>query len=204
VLLSTLGSILLKSGPFSDVIAPLRLRQFIAINLSDKVTVVTHPTIPQKVGLIPAGENFSYAAPPSSETGISEPSIVRKVKPTIWAAFVKPLDPDNRRYVDLSDDFLRFRDVPSGAAIPFARTTTVPRDMISDGSSPTYRPDTVLAHIAQWAKENDIFDDRLYIADRFFSGGLSGFFEQFAHLSESDLRRIDIPFDIIMKLTRRP
>lgn len=200
LLLSDLGSELDKSGDYRSVISPLKLRQFIATRMSAEVTIVTHPHQRQKIALLPAGEVFSF----TDIVANTQPSVrpkSEKIRPSIWAAFVKPLAVGAERFVNM--DELNFIDLPESEKPPFPNFKVVPRSLIVDGKSPDYNADLVAKTIASWASENAVAEDSLRNRpqnDNRLGGKL---FEAFRGLSDSDLRRIEIPFDIVMKLLNK-
>ncbi|KQZ45983.1 hypothetical protein [Ensifer sp. Root558] len=204
LLLSELGmDLTTKRGDYRPAIAPLKLRQFIATQLSNKVVVVTHPRQAQKIALIPVGENFSFIPSEFEKPDLTAPDAGEKIKTSIWAAFVKPLAPNVSRYVDIDGKALRFQDVPNGSAAPFANARGVARDQIIDGQSADYNAQEVAARIKKWAAANGLAEERLYNRDVGNPAPKNSFFDVFKGLSDSDLRRIEIPFDIVMKLARQ-
>lgn len=202
LLLSELGVELTKQkGDYRPAIAPLKLRQFIATQLSNKVVIITHPKQPQKIALIPAGEEFSFVQ--KEDDALATVEHGDKIKASIWAAFVKPLAAGTARYLDVADRGLRFQDVPANAAPPSPTFKNVGRDLIIDGQSPDYDAREVSARIKRWATQNGLPEERLYNREILTSSERNPFFDLFRGLSDSDLRRIDIPFDIVMKLADR-
>jgi hypothetical protein len=203
LLLSELGMDLTKKrGDYRPVIAPLKLRQLVATKLSSKVVIVTHPRQLQKIVLVPTGEDFSFEPVGGEKAGPLLRGTGDRIKASIWAAFVKPLDPDYSRYIDIEDRDLRFRDIPNGSNAQSEVARVVSRDQIVDGKGAEYNPEEVAGRIKTWAAANNLVEDRLY--NRESTGGFSNksFFDAFSGLSDSDLRRIEIPFDIVMKLAR--
>ncbi|SDP07774.1 hypothetical protein [Phyllobacterium sp. OV277] len=206
LLLSTLGSDLAKIADYRTTIAPLKLRQYIATKLIDKVVIVTHPFQPQKTGLIPIGEEFSFV---TSETRTEESTVTdstaasrskERIKPSIWAAFVKPVQTDLKRFLDIGDDALRFVDLEDGPPSP--RHRAIPAESITDGTGLLYDARIVSENIHKWAEVNGLAIEKLYIREQ-QNSPKNSFFEIFSNLSESDLRRIEIPFDIILKLAQK-
>lgn len=202
LLLSELGTFLTnKKGDYRPAIAPLKLRQFIATQLSSKVVLITHPFQKQKIALIPTGEEFSFV--PAEVEMLPSAEDRDKVKASIWAAFVKPLPVEAVRYVDIADSGLRFQDVHINAGPPVATARRVDKDLIIDGRGPDYDAREVAARIKRWAAGNGLPEERLYNREAHGVSGKNSFFDVFRGLSDSDLRRIEIPFDIIMKLADR-
>lgn len=207
ILLSALGGELANFGDYRPTIAPLKLRQYIATQLIDKVVIVTHPFQPQKTGLIPAGEEFSFVSSETNdeELATAEVSVAgsrtkERIKPSIWAAFVKPVEAGLKRFLDIGDDALRFVDLAEGP--PTSRHKAILADSITDGTGPLYDARIVSEKIHKWAEANGLAIEKLYIREQQRSAR-SSFFEMFNGLSESDLRRIEIPFDIIVKLAQK-
>lgn len=115
LLLSALGPLLVREGiNFKEIISPLKLLQYIKFSLDSDLEIVYHPTISEKVGLVPSSEEFSYA----EETTLTKSSLLkgqtpsRRVKPSLWAAFLKPVPPKSRRLIRVTDSHFRFRDAP--------------------------------------------------------------------------------------------
>ncbi|WP_416795914.1 hypothetical protein [Ciceribacter azotifigens] len=204
LLLSELGMDLTKKqGDYRPAIAPLKLRQFIATQLSNKVVIITHPRQLQKIALIPAGEDFSFEPVGGEKAGPLLREAGERIKASIWAAFVKPLAPNCNRYLDVEDKALRFQDIPNGSNSRSKSARSISSELIVDGQSKEYNPEEVAGRIKTWAAENGLLEEHLY--NREASGGLpkNSFFDVFKGLSDSDLRRIEIPFDIVMKLARQ-
>lgn len=61
LLLSQLGPELIARGfSFKELIKPLTLKQYIELNLSEKVSFVVHPNQRQKIGIIPHNETYEF------------------------------------------------------------------------------------------------------------------------------------------------
>lgn len=204
LLLSELGMDLTKKrGDYRPAIAPLKLRQFIATQLSSKVVVITHPRQAQKIALIPTGEDYSFETTTVGNTISRLPDVGERIKPPIWAAFVKPLAANHNRFIDIGDNALRFQDLPEGVSAQFKDPKIIPPELIIDGKSKDYNAQIVAERIKEWAAENKLSADQLYSREVSSSASKESFFDLFKGLSDSDLRRIEIPFDIIMKLVRQ-
>ncbi|MBN9671499.1 hypothetical protein [Roseibium aggregatum] len=202
LLLSELGMELSKQkGDYRSAIAPLKLRQFIATQLSSRVVIITHPTQQQKIALIPSGEQFSFDDTTQRSTNKTNES--ERIKASIWAAFVKPIPANSTRYLDIAGQELRFQDVPSNSPPPSQTSKQIPSGLVIDGRSSKYDAQEVADTIKTWASKNNLPEEKLYIRELKTRPPKNKFFEVFQGLSESDLRRIQIPFDIIMKLAQK-
>lgn len=201
ILLSDLGVELGEKCDYRLLIAPLKLRQFIHTYLAKDVTPVTHPTIKQKTGTIPYGETFTFEIAGADALRTTRTKSQR-IKPTVWAAFVKPLPEGFQRYIDVSNEFLRFKDLSDPLPGNIAHLRSVPEGSIKDTSDPDYNADDIVSAISQWALDNHVPIEKTYFVEP-KAPSTGKFFEQFQVLSESDLRRIDIPFDIVVKLARK-
>nr|WP_313010714.1 hypothetical protein [Brucella intermedia] len=204
ILLSQLGEILkLKSNDYLDLIAPLKLRIFIEQNLHEKVDVMVHPKQSQKIALLPKGHEFSFETVTShQELPSANKKADERIKPTLWAAFVKPLPASSHRYIDIRDSSFRFTDFKNEVTNNRTSLREVPAAMIIDGKGPNYRPEKVVENIINWSMKNNISLDTIYIRND-LQNNYKNLFAEFRNLSEEDLKRVNIPFDVILKILNR-
>ena len=174
------------------------LANYLRVRLADSVAVIQHSTKSSIVAAVPADaagdRDFDslLEKPVGRPTDTSQPRFV----PALWAAFQRPLDEGNERYVSVKRP-IRFVDVADGEQ-PENRVA-IPRKYISDAPG-------VVERITQWMEENKLerapflFEERA--GERLPSNDVLGRF--LLALDPGDLARISLPLDIVNKLRREP
>ncbi|MCY3873611.1 MAG: hypothetical protein OXF88_04885 [Rhodobacteraceae bacterium] len=175
------------------------LKAYLESHLAERVRVVQHSSKPQVIGALPAqnsiddgisiDELFSEASGPKAVA-------VARYHPAVWAAFRKPLDNGNVRYLSV-EGLIRFVDVTS--AMNRAGYVKVDREFIGSMDND---PKVIETNILRWTDTNGLdafrFRSRKPSVRQFPSNDLLSAF--LASLGEEDLRRISIPLDIVHKL----
>jgi hypothetical protein len=119
-----------------------------------------------------------------------------RFRPWFWAAFVKSLDSGKRRWLsdDSYSDTDAERDPPS-----FAREVTSD-DIKTPGAGRSVDKELVLASIEAWARRNQVDLKRFEISSPTEGRKSPTRRLAFENLDLSDLKRIKVPLDIVMKL----
>ena len=175
------------------------LKAYLENHFSDKVRVVQHSSKPQVIGALP--ERIANSDGNSIDELFSVPCgrkavAVARYHPAVWAAFRKPLDSGNERYLCV-EGLIRFEDVTS--ELNRAGFVKVDREFIGSMDSD---PKAIETNILHWTDKNDLDASRLQFrkpSERQFPSNdlLSAIL---ASLGAEDLRRISIPMDIVHKL----
>ena len=178
------------------------LRSYLHNRLAGNLRVVQHSTRPELVGVLPlhaeTGTNDdvdSVLEKTLKESVVTGP----RFHPAFWAAFRKPLDGSNNRYMSTGTP-IRFQDSP-----PADR----PNDYVQITPEYVVGPDAEYAEVQQKAQK--WLADNMLHPTPYLSTGRSAISEQPSDLLDrllhaldpSDLERITIPLDIVLKLRRQ-
>jgi hypothetical protein len=191
LLLSQIPSFLRSQGVEIDqVLAGRPLMLALRYDGADRLALVQNPfhsavwaALPKAIADAADPQNLftrKIEAPISSEN--NSPSRVR-FKPWFWAAFIKALEPDHKRW--LTPD--HFVDQPHAEVPP-----DIPNILMITNT------------IEKWAKSNGIELSPFELRDSESSGRESKKTSlSFESLDQDDLRRIVIPLDIVFKLLKK-
>ena len=201
LLLSQLGS--LDSGRVAKGAKSLMgsLGVYLRVRLAGKVRVLQHSTKPVVVGAIPSDVDV-----PASDVdrllgqGSEGGKGVGRYKAAFWAAFRKPLDPSERRYLHV-DQPCHFRD-SGDEAVAGHGYTEIERSFIADqGADDTKTEESIRAWLESKGMEAQEFyqsrDGTSLPHDDLLGRLVSA-------LDAEDLKRMTVPLDIVQKLRRRP
>jgi hypothetical protein len=208
LLLSQIPSFLRSQGVEIDqVLAGRPLMLALRYDGADRLALVQNPfhsavwaALPKAIADAADPQNLftrKIEAPISSEN--NSPSRVR-FKPWFWAAFIKALEPDHKRW--LTPD--HFVDQPH-AEVPPANAILLDTEYIAN-LNPEDIPNILMITntIEKWAKSNGIELSPFELRDSESSGRESKKTSlSFESLDQDDLRRIVIPLDIVFKLLKK-
>lgn len=177
------------------------LQSYLHSYLSDNVKVVQHSVRPELVGAVPSHAELSAKDDVDSalETTVNESTATAtRYHPAFWAAFRIPLDESNNRYMSTRTP-IRFHDAPGDR----------PDGFIQIASNYVVGPDAEYADVQQkvqeWLAENKL-QPTLYASMVKASGSEKSvdLLDRLLHaLDPSDLERITMPLDIVLKLKRQ-
>jgi len=209
LLFSRLGTALSKlfNASVREIFGPEKLSEFVARELPNEVKRVVYEGVSSASGLIPADANLGVD--PKAHFFRSDAQSPKKSRatihfhPVLWKAFGWRLAPDHVRYIAVKPR-VEFRDGhPDEAIFPLA----IPRDKIvnfEDESAGDSRATRIYNNILGWLKENNIAIDDVTEVERehraVSTAGLSRIQQLIALLPAEDLRRIQLPLDVIQKL----
>ena len=176
------------------------LREYLCGLLSDHVRVVQDPTRSEFIGVVPKDvevpENaFEKLIKQSQNQSVDAP---RRFRPAFWAAFRKPLDESKSRYLSIHDPIL-FQDSSEGEE-PHG-FIKIPRIFIVGPSADT----TDVQKSAQdWLDENKL-DSAPFLSteSRQSTRPLDLLDRLLNALDPSELERITMPLDVVLKLRRQ-
>lgn len=173
----------------------VNLEGYLRGHLVNRVRIVRHSARHQLVGVLPADVDVdSYGGPDTLLDKISTimEDAVPRYHPALWAAFKKPLDDSERRYVSAYEP-IKFVD-SSNADVPNDHYE-IARKYIA---GPDVDPDQIQNRVQQWLTDNGI-NRQIYslksksdLLDRLLNS-----------LDTEDLKRISMPLDVIRKLRRK-
>jgi hypothetical protein len=206
LLLSKLGSLLGAKRLEIEAMTGLKLKPFVTIHLRDDCQILENPNDANILGLVPKGveltDDISFYFSRQAPTGGAPP----RYRPSFWAAFAKPMPPGLDRYIRMSD--LRFFDQPETAPAPqgmlrVERERVPPENIVQ-------RDVAVQLAITDWLQENSI--DRTsvlvprsaqFLSAVGFDAGHTSLLELLVTaLDDGDLKRFDLPMDVVAKLLR--
>ena len=186
------------------------LSMYLAQNLSDDFIVIKHSKIPAVIGLVPRNAETEKITDfdPVLDQSLSRTQDQKiHFHRSFWTAFRKILEPDQRRYVKI-EGYNRFENIPSETE-PTEGMIEIPREYIAaeDEVSDT----NVYQNIERWAKANNFLLENFSVRGSKLSRivklsqlpkDATTLDRLLVALDSSDLKRIDMPLDIIQKLSR--
>jgi len=193
--LSNLGLELSKECPgFRELLDGRKLAEYVQAELVDAVSIMEHSSnnlikivVPRKKGNDAAG---SFSEPEISASTDVGP----RYKRGVWLAFTKPLNDGMKRIIKTTGNPF-FKDIPSSNEAPDG-FIEIPRVEIASGEA-----SIVHRNIQGWIASNDIDAAMVEVGDSKYAGD-SVLDRIISALSESDLKRIQLPLDIIQKLSK--
>jgi hypothetical protein len=206
LLLSKLGSLLGPGRLEIEAATGLKLKPFVTFHLRDDCQILENPNDPNIIGLVPRGVTLSddvsfYFAKTPSSAGAPP-----RYRPSFWAAFAKPIPPDTNRYIRMMD--LRFFDQPETAPPPegmlqIKRESIPPEDMLK-------RDAAIQLSVDHWLSEHGISRSTVLVPGAAQSLNAPGpeivrnnlLEALIGALDEGELRRFDLPMDLVAKLFR--
>ena len=174
---------------------------YLRVRLSASVRVLQHSTKPVVVGAIPSDVDVPASDVDRLLGQGSEPGKgVRRYYAAFWAAFRKPLDPSERRYLHV-DLPCHFRD-SGDEAVAGPGYTEIERSFITDqGADDTKIEESIREWLESKGMEAQAFyqsRDGTTLPQDDLLGRLV------TALDADDLKRMTVPLDIVQKLRRRP
>ncbi len=206
LLLSMLGQTLADYPNFKNILQNIKLTEFIDNELAASVKILKSPeneivriTLPSTVTV---EGNMLHLFPKRGERSPSN----KRYNPALWAAFSKPLVDNHTRLIGF-EPRLHFKDIESTekqdtANIKVKSSLIVTEDMESDADK---RVTKICSNITNWIRDNNVSDadaimsKTLQTTSRYKNSTLDLLIDA---LPESDLKRIQMPLDVIAKLLR--
>lgn len=187
------------------------LSMYLAQNLADDFIVIKHSKNPVVIGVVPRNAETVKITDfdPVLEQRFSHRGEKKNVqfRMSFWAAFRKKLEPENRRYIEI-EGYNKFQNLPSEADPPEG-FIEIPREYIA--SEDEVSDADVYRNIERWAQANHFSLETFSLRELVSVGRVK--FSQLptdattldrllGALDTSDLKRIEMPLDIIRKLSQ--
>lgn len=181
----------------------ISLGHYLRRRLANRLQVIQHRSKPQLVGAVPVDVNVDDAGGVErllERTQGDVADAVPRFLPAFWAAFRKPLDESQWRYISVREPVI-FQDLPSSEKPP---------DFVEVDRRYVLGPDAEAAEITRtaqsWITDNEL-PEALYMqkttsrgqslrSDNLLDALLSA-------LDPNDLGRVVIPLDVVLKLRTR-
>lgn len=215
LLLSQVGDILSKKHPeFRNLLGSRKLVGFIEAELAGVVKILTSPEnhivkviLPEHVKVNDDVKSFFPQRGATSISG-SRPRYNR----AFWAAFSHPLAKGFTRLVEL-EPVVRYEDIEAEAVVSSLKKV-IPPNLIIDQAmepDPAKRTQRINENIGEWLRTNNVSQDIVEakvgteLASARVSGSNKGSLLEvlLAALDDADLKRIQMPLDVVAKLQRR-
>ena len=187
------------------------LSEYLKQELADEVRVVNHSATPVVVAAVPRSSETEsiHDFDPLLEKSLRRADAEGKPNrfhQVFWLAFRKPLKPGKRRFV-IPSDRLEFLDVSEDDASP-GNGVEIDREFIATEVGDVLHEDTY-SRIVEWGKKNSVSLDQFFhsaVAKRYKrhlrERGISLLDQIFEVLDPEDLRRMNLPMDVVRKLAR--
>lgn len=186
-----------------SVIGERKLKEFLAAELADKIRLIQNPLDPLVWGALPGdvevdeGEIAALFSKPEQKS----PRDIR-FKPSVWAAFTKPLIPGSRRFLNVGSKVFFF-DGPENL-LPPGNWIEIGSDSIFVGENEEDKHRIVPESILKWVGKNRI-PIGVVSEGQFHSiheSDIKSWMMRLLDLPDRDLERILIPLDIVRKSFR--
>lgn len=215
LLLSQVGDLISKKRPeLRNVLGSRKLVGFIEAELAGSVQILTSPENHIVKVILPAHvdvrDNVISFLPQRGAASIS----VRypRYNRAFWAAFSHPLAKGLTRLVDL-EPVVRYEDIAGEAVVSSLKKVVSPELIIDQAAEPDLakRTQRINEIINDWLKTNNVSldiveaKDETGLASASISGSNKGSLLEvlLAALDDADLKRIQMPLDVVAKLQRR-
>jgi len=206
LLLSSLGEHLREDEKYQSILSEAKLSEIISDNLSTKVQVISRPGKENIKALVPRHASL----PNDLETLFPKQNKCVRYHPAIWKAFSRPLEDGFVRTIAFTPQ-IRFEDVSSSSIREKSSRKIVEQsDIVNQNETEKTKRDRIIASkITDWIGRNNVDESSVQVIPasdtREPQGYLRGnlFFQLTSNLTESELKRISIPLDIVVKLLNK-
>jgi hypothetical protein len=199
LLLSGLGiEIRRNSQLFRQLKIPLRA----FVKDISELKIVTDPRAQQRIGLIPS----DVAMPENIEElfGNNDRKTIPRYDHGFWRAFQNPIN--ERRFVQVSNDVFKIYDAREAIKDHTFEILASDVCLSIDAEIPP-RPSEVNEKILGWLKKNNLSDsiflykpNAITTGGRIYENSRAAFLGRLGELPADDLKRINIPLDIVLKI----
>ena len=181
------------------------LGNYLRHRLTDRVRVIQHSGNPTITGVVPASD-----APDTDEENDallektrqgSSVATAPRFHPAFWAAFRKPLDESNRRYMSVEAP-IRFHESSEGSQPD--GFLEVPKIYIATSDTDE---DQTLQNAEKWIDDNSLRKETYLVPAKsaLHSGHPQNLLDRVLFsLEPKDLSRISMPLDVILRLRKQP
>lgn len=178
----------------------LTVKQYLTDRLSDQVTVIQHQARKELVGAVPIAVDVAAEGGEDDlleRVRRQETATIPRFHPAFWAAFRKPVEDSKRRYITDVEPIV-FRDV---SAHDEGFGVEVDREYIVELDS---KPSEVHRKIQGWLEDHDVDLETYLITRQERPAEPRDLLDLMLHsLDPSELERVTMPLDVILKLRRR-
>lgn len=211
VFLSQIGLLITKNPDFKKTMKEKKLADFIETELSSDVQIISPPESPKlKIALpkhVRVDNSNNFVPVRDQNSGLDS---MPRYNKSFWAAFSHPLADGCHRYIKF-DPEIYFEDNASVASLSSEYKKIPPEFIISWSQGPEESPAQISKRIAEsinrWLAENHVDIDLVKVKSgekkSLVSQNDSLLDQLISALDEADLKRIQIPLDIIVKLQRK-
>ena len=212
ILLAQLGMELYKEFPNTEeLLARRKLAAFLADEMSENVQVLNSPTnrivrIALPVSVTIEGDVSRFFPKTRNATNLGDLSSIRRA---VVAAFSRPLTPGSTRVLK-TEPVVGYTDLPVGAPLPAGSKIILPNQIVDVSAENTSLEvqNKLAKSIIDWAMENGVPMERIapvmsppnHVGAN--AGADSLMHKIVAALSENQLRRIELPLDVVSTLLR--
>ena len=209
IYLSQIGTLIAKNVNLKNALGDRKLANFIAQELGGYIQIISLPENSKLKLALPARvsvNDVTNLVPKSNDS--SNSSDIPRYDKVFWAAFSQPLADGYIRYIEF-EPAICFEDRSSGLSVSGDKKIT--RDFVIASSqyideSPARRSTLIAKQIERWLAENNV-DHNLVkvknVENKALVSHKESLLEQLmSALDEADLKRIQIPLDVIAKLHR--
>lgn len=174
---------------------------YLRVRLSERVKVLQHSTKPVVVGAIPSdvevpASDVDRLLGQGPEPGKGD----RRYNVAFWAAFRKPLDPSERRYLHIEQP-RHFRD-SADEAVAEPGYTEIERSFIADQGVDDTK---VEESIREWLESKGMEAQTFYQSRSGTTLPHDDLLGRLVNaLDAEDLKRMTVPLDIVQKLRKKP
>jgi hypothetical protein len=214
IYLSQIGTLIAKDSPqLRDSLGGRKLADFIAVEMTDAIQIIPLPENSKlKIALpvtVQVNDNIMRFIP-KRNAATSSAMETPRYNSAFWAAFSQPLPEGCTRLIEFEPE-LRFEDIMGESSVTSTKKKVSPDLIITQAQvtelTPAQRSIHIASKIKSWLFENEVGFDlvKAQIMDAKVSGSRKESLLEvlIATLDESELKRIQIPLDIIAKLHRK-
>jgi hypothetical protein len=186
-----------------EAIKPLRLIQFIQLYCSAECKVIRHTQNPVRIGIVP----ITAVVPLNSDELFDRFSAISKpqgplFRRAVWTAFIKPIEPNKKRYLRTDAVEVSFQETASVPPSDGQYVELTPAEVFSQFDGSEVSKARVADAIKEWASRNNIHEDAVIVKSLVPSDELpkrSQLLDFIASLNDDELKRINLPLDIVKK-----
>lgn len=213
ILLSQIGTLIAKEPPqLRNSLGSKKLADFISEEMADTIQIISPPEDSKlKVALpvsVPVSGNISGFIP--KRIASNDTNDIPRYNIAFWAAFSQPLTNGYTRLIKFEPE-IHFEDVKNPESATHTSKTISPDFIINQtdatNSSPGVLSLQISNNIRKWLLENGVAFDLVkaqYVDSKASGSGKESLLEiLMSVLEESELKRIQIPLDIVAKLHRK-
>jgi hypothetical protein len=207
ILLSQIGTLITKNVPqLRDSLGGRKLADFIMNEMADTIQIV-HPPKDSKLKIaLPAtvqvnGDIMRFIPKPNATSTVDTP----RYNSVFWAAFSQPLSEGYTRWIEFEPE-IHFEDIQDEFLVTNTKKKVEAEFIINQTDAIEPKPQYIANKIKTWLLKNNVSLNRVIAQN--VDAKLSGLHKKslleilIATLEEEDMKRIQIPLDVVAKLHR--